>query len=85
MRTETKDLILKERKQKRMVLLPTTPLDSLKTPTMRLIEAQLGKPVEDILTSGSLSQVARLLGKDPAQISRWRKRLGIVNIGLVDF
>ena len=78
MKQATKDLILKERKQRRLVLLPTTPLDVLKTPTMRLIEAQLGKPMEVLLRAGSLSEVGRLLGKDPAQISRWRKRMGIL-------
>ena len=79
MKEATKDLILKERKQRRLVLLPITELDILKTPTMRLIEAQLGVSMEKLLTSGSLSEVGRLLSKDPAQISRWRKRLGILS------
>lgn len=53
----------------------TVPGES-KTPLMRLLEARYGKPIEDMLVSGSLSVVAKQLGNevDTSTLSRWIKR-----------
>jgi len=47
-----------------------------KTPLMKYLEQKYGKPVHDVLTSGSLSVVAKVWGNevDVSTISRWIKR-----------
>ena len=48
-----------------------------KTPLMRYLEQKYGKPIEDMLVSGSLSVVAKKLGGevDTSTLSRWIKKL----------
>ena len=46
-----------------------------KTPSMRLLELQHQQPIEILLLSGSLRQVAEKLGIDHSTVSRWIKRL----------
>jgi len=48
-----------------------------KTPLMRYLEQKYGKPIEDMLVSGSLSVVAKRLGSevDTSTLSRWIKKL----------
>jgi len=65
------------RKHKRLqpaikVSIPDIP----KTPLMRYLEQRYGKPIEDVLVSGSLSVVAKQLGGevDTSTLSRWIKR-----------
>lgn len=47
-----------------------------KTPLMKYLEHKYGKPIQDVLTSGSLSIVARTWGNevDVSTVSRWIKR-----------
>ena len=52
--------------------------DSNKTAAMLLVEAELGQPLERVLTSASRGKVAKRLGLDKPTISKWRKRLGLV-------
>jgi len=66
------------RKHKRLqpavkVSIPDIP----KTPLMRYLEQKYGRPIEDMLVSGSLSIVAKRLGNevDTSTLSRWIKRL----------
>lgn len=49
----------------------------LKTPYMKYLELKYREPIESILMSGSLSQVAKRLGNevDVTTISKWIKRL----------
>lgn len=49
----------------------------LKTPMMKWLESIYGKPIEEILLSGSLSYVAKQLGNevDSSTVSKWIKRL----------
>ena len=49
-----------------------------KTAAMLLVEAELGQPLERILTSASRGKVAKKLGLDKSTVSKWRKRLGLV-------
>ena len=80
-----KDRILEERglikhqpakyKHGKMVRIPPSPLDSLKTPTMKYLELRHRKTIQDMLVAGSLSQVARKLGVDPSTVSKWIKHL----------
>jgi len=80
-----KDRILEERgliehqttkhASKRLVRIPPSPLDSLKTPLMRYLELKHGKPIQDMIMAGSLSQVAKKLGIDPSTVSIWIKNL----------
>jgi hypothetical protein len=54
-----------------------TPPDGTKTLAMRLIEQQLGVDLREVLLTGSLSEVADLLGIDQSTVSKWIKRLGL--------
>jgi len=56
---------------------PEAPLDPNKTLAMRLIEARLGRLIEDLLMEGSLKEVAVLLGIKESTVSKWRLRLGL--------
>ncbi len=49
----------------------------LKTPLMKYFEVKKGKPIEEILLSGSLSHIARQLDNEVevSTISKWIKRL----------
>lgn len=51
--------------------------DPNKTLAMRLIEARLGLQIEDLLSEGSLKEVALLLGVKESTVSKWRLRLGL--------
>jgi len=62
-------------KHRKMVRIPPSPLDSLKTPLMRYLELRHHKPIQDMLMAGSLSQVAKSLGIDPSTVSKWIKHL----------
>lgn len=46
-----------------------------KTPAMRMVEQLTGLQIEDILMSGSLKQVGRVIGVSPSTVSKWIKRL----------
>ena len=83
-----KDRILKERgllehrpapsKHKRLQPAIKVTVSAIhKTPLMRLLEHKYGKPIEDMLVSGSLSVVAKKLGNevDTSTLSRWIKKL----------
>lgn len=80
-----KDRILEERgliehqtakhTPKKLARIPPSPLDSLKTPLMRYLELKHGKPIQDMIMAGSLSQVAKKLEVDTSTISKWIKHL----------
>jgi hypothetical protein len=53
------------------------PNDPNKTLAMRLIEARLGVMIEELLSEGSLKEVALLLGISESTVSYWRLRLGL--------
>ena len=57
--------------------MPDEPGDPNKTLAMRLIEARLGRLMEDLLAEGSLKEVAELLGIKESTVSKWRLRLGL--------
>lgn len=56
---------------------PDEPDDPNKTLAMRLIEARLGVMIEELLSEGSLKEVAVLLGIKESTVSKWRLRLGL--------
>ncbi len=56
---------------------PDEPGDPNKTLAMRLIEARLGVMIEELLSEGSLKEVADLLGVKESTVSKWRLRLGL--------
>ena len=57
--------------------MPDEPDDPNKTLAMRLIEARLGTQIEELLSEGSLKEVALLLGVKESTVSYWRLRLGL--------
>lgn len=63
-------------KKRRKVRPKPQPLAVSKTATMKYLEQKYGVVIPDILTTGSLSTVVRLLGGevDTSTISRWIKR-----------
>ena len=48
-----------------------------KTLTMKLIEKQLGLPLEVLLMDGDLNSIADRLGIHFTTVSKWRLRLGL--------
>jgi hypothetical protein len=64
-----------KRKHKKLVHIAPTRQDSNKTTHMKLLERLHGKPIEELLLSGSLSYVAKLLDIDTSTASKWIKRL----------
>ncbi len=57
--------------------MPDEPDDPNKTLAMRLIEARLGVVIEELLSEGSLKEVAVLTGVKESTVSKWRLRLGL--------
>jgi len=57
--------------------MPDEPEDPNKTLAMRLIEARLGIMIEELLSEGSLKEVALLIGVKESTVSKWRLRLGL--------
>ena len=57
--------------------MPDEPDDPNKTLAMRLIEARLGIVIEELLSEGSLKEVAVLIGVKESTVSKWRLRLGL--------
>ncbi|KKM94904.1 hypothetical protein LCGC14_1193760 [marine sediment metagenome] len=57
--------------------MPDEPDDPNKTLAMRLIEARLGVVIEELLSEGSLKEVAVLIGVKESTVSKWRLRLGL--------
>ena len=57
--------------------MPDEPEDPNKTLAMRLIEARLGVMIEELLSEGSLKEVALLIGVKESTVSKWRLRLGL--------
>ena len=57
--------------------MPDEPDDPNKTLAMRLIEARLGIMIEELLSEGSLKEVAVLIGVKESTVSKWRLRLGL--------
>jgi len=52
--------------------------DKLKTDKMRILEIRYGKPIEVLITGGSLREVAREYGiKSHNLVSKWKNRLGL--------
>lgn len=51
--------------------------DKTKTLAMKLIEGQLGLPMEVLLQQGKGADIAKRLGVSVACVSRWRLRLGL--------
>jgi len=51
--------------------------DRTKTLAMKLIERQLGLPMEVLLQQGKGADIAKRLGVSVACVSRWRLRLGL--------
>ena len=76
-----KDQVLRERgvliEGGRRVTVIRDGRDSKVTAQMRVIELRYGKPIKELLTSGSVRQVAQRLGVHYSQVSRWRKRLKV--------
>ena len=70
-------IILKPGNPNPIKKMPIAPKSYFKTPSMRLAEAKLGMPIEEILQMGSLSQIVKLLDGeiDKSTVSRWIKRL----------
>ena len=70
-------MITQESKGKRrhIVSTPSQVPDNHKTPLMKMAEVTLGQPIEVILMSGSLSQVAGRIGCDPSTVSKMIERL----------
>jgi len=62
-------------KHKRLVTIPPSNLDYLKTPQMKYLELVHKKPIETLLMEGSLSIVAKKLDIDTSTASRWIKKL----------
>ncbi len=72
-----KDRGLKRKGEGKLEPMPDEPVDPNKTLAMRLIEARLGRLIEDLLMEGSLQEVAVLLGIKESTVSKWRLRLGL--------
>jgi len=82
-----KEKVLKERglveqqgsvgQHKRLVTIPKSNLDHLKTPHMKYLEMGHKKPIEQLLLAGSLSMVAKKLDIDRSTASRWIKKLNL--------
>jgi len=51
--------------------------DKNKTLAMKLIESQLGQPMEVLLLRGKVATIAKRLGVSVSCVSRWRLRLGL--------
>lgn len=51
--------------------------DPSKTLAMKLIEEALGTDIKEMLASGTLGEVAEMLGVDKSTVSKWRLRLGL--------
>ena len=49
-----------------------------KTALMLLLEQQFGKPIEQLIKTGTLKYISKRLGVDPATISKWRQKLYLV-------
>lgn len=85
---DTKQKILHERgvrivkpeqyKHKKLIRLPPTQLNHMKTPTMRLIEIEHKASIEELLLSGTVTQVAARLRTNKGTISKWKHRLQLV-------
>lgn len=68
----------KEHSHKRFKPVPRSIIpDHLKTDKMRYFEVVKGRPIEEILMSGSLRYVCKVLDNqiNPATVSKWIKRL----------
>ena len=62
-------------KHRRLMSQPATISNRNKTTAMLFIELRFGKPIEELLLSGSLSIVAKKLGISCSTASKWIKRL----------
>lgn len=51
--------------------------DENKTLAMKLIEAKLGVPIEELLLQGKEADIAARLNVSESTISKWRQRLGL--------
>jgi len=67
-----------KKRHRRLIISPLTSVDKLKTSYMRYKELEYGKPIEKMLMAGSLSVVAKKLGLDPSTVSKWKKRLRLI-------
>ena len=52
--------------------------DAHKTDKMRLIERELGVPIEQLIEEGTIYEVAKRLGVHPTTIYHWRARFGMI-------
>jgi len=55
------------------------PADPNKTLAMRLLEAQFGVSIEELLQYGTLAETGKHLGIDESTVSKWRLALGLRN------
>lgn len=53
------------------------PPDGTKTLTMRLLEAQYGVTIQELIRDGTIAEVAKSLGIEESTVSKWRLRLGL--------
>jgi hypothetical protein len=53
--------------------------DPRKTLSMRAVEQLLGVPLEEVLMSGTYTEISNKTGLKRSTISYWRKRLGLRN------
>ena len=51
-----------------------------KTYTMKWLEIKHTKPIEELITSGTLSEVSKRLGVDRTTISKWRTQLALAKL-----
>lgn len=51
--------------------------DESKTLAMKLIEAKLGVPIEELLLQGKEADIAARLSISESTVSKWRLRLGL--------
>lgn len=49
--------------------------DLNRTPLMIALELAHDAPIEDLISEGTIYQVAKRLGIDPSTVSKWRTRL----------
>jgi len=51
---------------------------------MKWIEIKHAKPIEDLISSGTLSEVSKRLSIDRTTISKWRKQLTLAKLAEED-
>ena len=76
-----KDKILKKRnvvlepRTKNPITVDELPTPFKKTSLMKYIELKHGTPIHQLITVGSIDDVAYVIGVDRSTVSKWRKRI----------